>query len=322
MAQRYQAPDNDNITRAFEAVNIIKEEHRGSDLFLDVVNWNIRYFHHKDKERLNRIVDILSVINADIIVLQEILEGSLDPVCELLAERGAGYYQVAYGSTGGNQRIAIMWDLDWIRSKDEVKELAGKKQVIAENNKDAFPRLPLWGYFTSRSNLEGSIPFDFQLVGLHLKSQRGGGGEQRKAAGDWLAGWLKDNQQNIDSDVILLGDWNENPCSESWNSLHELEENNEIMFNGINNEEYISHLYYKNKKHLGSLLDLAAVSVAAYDQIEGDPEVIRWVHIDEFLDAGPKATEIKAFLKDISNKISDHMPVITRFQFEERGEVD
>jgi endonuclease/exonuclease/phosphatase family metal-dependent hydrolase len=315
----YEPVENDNISRGFDALGLIPEKFRGKDDFLDIVTWNIRYFHHYDTERLERISQILSVLNADIIVLQEILHGALEPVAQRLAALGAGYYQVEYGTTGGNQRVAIMWDLDWIRTKDDVKEIVKKKEVISTDGKDAFPRLPLWGYFTALSQLEGYDPFDFQLVGLHLKSQRGGGGPQREKAGNWLANWLKNGGENLDADVIMIGDWNAKPSAKVWSDLQKMEDDGEVKFKSINNETDISHLYYKNKKNIGSRLDLATISIAAVEEVVDAPEIVRWKPLDDFLDTSPKAKEIKKFLKEISTDISDHMPVITRFYFEEQG---
>jgi len=314
----YEPVENDNISKAFDAIHLIPEELRGSDDFLDILTWNIRYFHHHDADRVNRISEILGVLNADVIVLQEILEGSLEPVVEQLEKSGAGHYQVQYGTTGGNQRVALMWDLDWVRTKDDIRELVEKKEIIAVDGKDAFPRLPLWAYFTAITYLPQSQPFDFQLVGVHLKSQRGGGGPQRRAAGDWLAKWLENDAQLVDSDVVVLGDWNQTPSDDAWASLHELENAKLAKFKTINSESHISHLYYKNKRHLGSRLDLVAVSIAAADEVKGDPKVVRWKSLDEFLGTSPKAKDIKKHLKKISLDISDHMPVVTRFYFEEQ----
>lgn len=312
--------DNDNISRGFDALDLIPDELRGSPNFVDVVSWNIRYFHDRDPERLKLITEILSVLNADVIVLQEILYGSLDPVAESLRESGAGYYDIAYGTTGGQQRVALMWDLDYIRAKEDTKELVKKKEVIASDGKDAFPRLPLWGYFSANNynwNQEGVIPFDFQLVGLHLKSQRGGGAAQRKRAGDWLADWLHRSVNDVDTDVIMAGDWNEPPSAEAWNSIRQLEASGEALFSSVNNSAEISHLYYKNKQNLGSRLDLKAISIAAYDQVYADPKVVNWAPMEKFLEATPKAQEIKDYFKEISKNVSDHMPVITRFHFAE-----
>lgn len=319
-ARNYIPASNDNLSNRFDAAKLVPDSLKGSEEFVDLVTWNIRFFHHRDPERVERISQILSELNADVIVLQEILCDSLQPVIERLEQLGAGHYEVAYGSTGGNQRVALLWDLDWIRAKDNISELVEKGEVKASDGKDAFPRLPVWGYFTAVTNSPDSEPFDFQLVGVHLKSQRGGGGPQRKAAGDWLSKWMRESSETIDADIIITGDWNEKPSSQSWSSLHDLEEQGELRFSSINSESSISHLYYKNKKNLGSRLDLAAISIAAYDEVAEAPDVIRWTSLDDFLSTSPKAREIKAFLKEIAQDISDHMPVVSRFYFEEQSD--
>ena len=75
-----------------------------------------------------------------------------------LNRRGAGHYKVVYGTTGGDQRIAIMYDMDWISAKDDIVELFGRGSVMTGEGKDAFPRLPLWGYFLCKSS-DPSITF-------------------------------------------------------------------------------------------------------------------------------------------------------------------
>jgi endonuclease/exonuclease/phosphatase family metal-dependent hydrolase len=275
------------------------------------VTWNIRFFHDQDTERVKRIVNILSELNADIIVLEEIKDQSLEIVAQELRRIEAGYYQTAYGTTGGDQRVSIMYDLDWIRAKDDISELFGKGQVMV-GGKDAFPRLPLYSSFTG---LTQEAPFDFQLVGLHLKSQRGGGKDQRERAAIELRNWLVNDAPMVDADVIMLGDWNEPPDSDTWQPFHQLESEGRALFNRINNESDISHLMYKNKSDLGSRLDLAAVSMSASERMGEPPDVVRWAPLEEFLGTDPKATQIKEFLKAIRESVSDHMPVVTRFYF-------
>ncbi len=309
---------NDHISATIDALDIVPEGMAGNELYLDVVSWNIRYFHDMDDDRVRRITRILDALNADIIVCQEIRDGSMDVVADELRQIGAGYYEVNYGTTGGNQRVCIMHDLDWVRSKDDVKELFGKREHIAPNGKDAFPRLPLKGQFTCLQTNPHAEPFDFQLLGLHLKSQRGGGGAQRKKSAEVLCDWLANNAPMIDSDVVLVGDWNSGPDSEDWEAFHKLEDDGEGLFKSINDSTDFSHFYYKNKKSLGSKLDLAAITVAAHEQLADLPRTVRWTTLDNFLDSNPKAREIKEYIKEVRDKISDHMPVIMRFYFTKR----
>jgi hypothetical protein len=45
----------------------------------------------------------------------------------------------------------MMWDRDWIRAKDEVRDLFPRGHHRAPNGKDAFAgRTPLFGYFARR----------------------------------------------------------------------------------------------------------------------------------------------------------------------------
>ncbi|MBI5524514.1 MAG: endonuclease/exonuclease/phosphatase family protein [Desulfarculus sp.] len=313
----YQKPDNDKLSDLFINNGLVPEELRGTDRFLDVVCWNIRYFHDRDPRRVANIVEVLGELNADVLVLEEILEGSLDVVARSLGEQGAGYYQVAYGTTGGNQRIAIMYDLDWVRAKDDIVELFGKGQVVTGGGKEVFPRLPLWAHFTSLTNNRQSEPFDFQLVGVHLKSQRGGGEDQRRAAGQRLAKWLGEEAEIKDADVIILGDWNEPPGAPCWQALHQLEKQGRVGFAKINDSSNISHLMYRNKNEIGSRLDLGAISVAALDNVQAPPTAIHWKPLSKMLAGNPQGRKIKDLLKQISNEVSDHMPVVSRFYFTE-----
>jgi len=310
---------NDNLSHAFSALDMIPPGYRGSDRFLDVVSWNIRYFNDHDYFRVDRIVKILNALNADIIVCQEILDGSLEVVAQELESLGAGYYNVIYGTTGGNQRVAIMYDLEWVRAKDDPKELFGKGQVRTNEGKDAFPRLPLHGYFTCLASEENAAPFDFQLIGLHLKSQRGGGDMQRELSAKKLCDWMKDEAPLVDSDVIMIGDWNADPTADVWEPIRNMESDGDVAFTSINDKSDFSHLMYRNKKNIGSRLDMAAISMAAIDDMINPPDTVQWKNLTELLEANPKAKAIKAFIKDVRDKVSDHMPIVTRFYFEEHS---
>jgi endonuclease/exonuclease/phosphatase family metal-dependent hydrolase len=265
---------------------------------------------------------VLNSINADIFVFQEILDGSMQTVAERLTGMGAGHYVAEHGTTGGQQRVAMMWDLDWIRAKSDISELFGKGTVMTPDGKDAFPRLPLLGNFTSLEMGGASSAFDFQLCGVHLKSQLGGGGNQRELAAEWLAHWFKHEAPRVDSDVIMLGDWNESVDKSSWDVFRELEREGTALFEQINDASEISHLYYKNKREIGSRLDLVAVTMASSEQlVDKKSKVIQWVPLSDLLDASPSAAQIKAYIKTIGGDrkgkggISDHLPVITRFHY-------
>jgi hypothetical protein len=258
----------------------------------------------------------LGVLNSDIFVFQEIQPGSLDGIARVLTEEGKGIYEVLYGTTGGDQRVAIMYDTQWIRAKDDIVELFGKGQVKTGDNKDAFPRLPFKGYFVAKSPNPGKSGFSFQLVGVHLKSQMGDGGSQRRTASEKLCWWLEKEASEIDADTIIIGDWNKEPDSSDWEAIHKLEKEGKVKFSSINDKTDFSHLYYKNKNDLGSRLDIALVSTDAFQTMKNKKtDVIQWTTINDLLQSASqqKVAEIKAILNDIKENISDHMPLFTRY---------
>lgn len=318
-------PKNDRISAVFES--IVPDQYRGTDRFLDIITWNLRWFTSRDIKRVDRVTAIMDALNADIFVCQEIECGSLDAIAERLSNNGAGHYKVAYGTTGGDQRIAMMYDMDWIRAKSDIVELFGKDQVLTSDGKNAFPRLPLYAYFTGLSH--ESDPFDFQLLGVHLKSQRDdnatngknegdGGKAQRELAAKKLAEWLTKEAPKIDADALIIGDWNAPISASVWNPLKALDKKNKIKFEGLNKSNEISYLMYQNASSLGSRIDLEATTVSAYKEMASDPEVVKWREFNRLLSEKTAAAKLKEYINEVRNTISDHMPVLTRFYWEQK----
>jgi endonuclease/exonuclease/phosphatase family metal-dependent hydrolase len=314
------SPGAFNLSASIDAA-IVDRKYRGTDRYLDVVTWNIRWFNSRDAQRVENMVTVLTALNADVIVLQEIEAGSLDGLAGELSAAGVGLYKVAYGTSGGDQRIAMLYDTEWVRAKDEIHEIVGKREVLTRAGKDAFPRLPLWGYFTGLPVNVRNESFDFQLVGIHLKSQLGDGvtdKEQRHKAAEWLARWLDDDAQDVDTDVLIVGDWNEPPSADTWQPFADLEADAKVLFRRVNDDDAISHLMYKRKDDIGSRLDIKVASASAGGYRRGDPKVVRWTTLVKLLAGNPSAAAIKQFIREVSRDLSDHMPVVSRFYFTPR----
>jgi hypothetical protein len=306
---------NDNIS---ELLGGFDPKFIDNNDFLDIVQWNLRWFNSMEKEREKKIEQVLSLLNSDIFVFQEIEEGSLDNIANSLSKNGKGSYRVVYGTTGGQQRIAIMWDMEWVRTKDDIKELFGKSAVCTPSGKDVYPRLPLWSYLYCKSTISNTKGFDFQLVGLHLKSQmdKEGTGEddlQRTLSAAKLADWLTKEACAFDADTILLGDWNEPPDAKAWESFRKLEVDGKVKFTKINDKTDFSHLYYKNRKDVGSRLDLKVITSPFAKEMNKIGGPIHWLELDQLLSSNAKAGEVKKIIEEIKSEITDHMPVLTRF---------
>ncbi|HVN58856.1 MAG TPA: endonuclease/exonuclease/phosphatase family protein [Bacteroidales bacterium] len=312
---------NDNIS---DLLGGIDPKYYDQDDFLDIVQWNLRWFNSLDKSREMAIREVLKVLNSDIFVFQEIEDKSLDSIASYLTEQGVGNYRTAYGTTGGQQRIALMWDIEWVRTKDDIRELFGRNQVLTASGTDVFPRLPLWSYFYCKSTKSNKRGFDFQLVGLHLKSQmdRSGKGEaqaQRLKSAESLSGWLENDAVKVDADTIMLGDWNEDPMAAAWQSFRDLERKKKALFSNINDSTHFSHLYYKNRSDVGSLLDLKVVTspfATALNKVGG---AIHWINLDELLESNASAKKVKEYINTVRTEVTDHLPVLTRFTLNKRA---
>jgi endonuclease/exonuclease/phosphatase family metal-dependent hydrolase len=318
----------DHISRLLDAQKLVPAKYRGTDEFLDVVSWNIRWFDHKDSRRVDAILKVLETINADVFVLVEIAhDGALDDIANQLAAQDSGYYTVAYGQTGAEQRVVLMWDRDWVRLKQPVRELFDiDLKVAAEDGKqrEVFPRLPLYGYFEGLSSTPGTEGFTFELVGVHLKSQMppmgfGGGRfgiKQREKAAETLAQWLQEDDQHADEDVIVIGDWNAAPGTKEWKPLRQLEQQGEIGFESINPAKEVTHIARLNKSGPGGTrLDFHLVTKPAQAHAVPNQKavVIQWSlfdHLDE-LATGDRTVLYKA----MRTNFSDHLPCVTRFYF-------
>jgi endonuclease/exonuclease/phosphatase family metal-dependent hydrolase len=288
---------NDRISKILRSQ--VPKNLRGSDRFLDIITWNIKFFNQRDRKRVRTIRNLMEELNADIFVLQEIEEGALDGIAEDLIESGAGLYKTAYGTTGGEQRVAFMYDTEWVKAASNIDELFPEKPTVevAGGVKEIFPRLPLHAKFVAFNEKD---PFDFELVGVHLKSKRGGGGAQRTQAAKLLAQWVQKAVAS-EEDIIITGDWNSPEDSVEWKPFKDLETQGKVKFSSLNNDEP-SFLSAGGRT---SRIDLVGITERT-PLIDEKATVIRWRDLK---------TDNEDVLKQVIDTISDHLPVLTRFYF-------
>jgi len=319
----------DQISRYLAKKGLVPKNFRDTDKFVDVVSWNLRWFDHRDTRRIEAITEVMAEMNSDLFVLTEVAEdGALTEIVDKLAHRRAGYYSTVYGTTGGQQRVVLMWDRDWIRAKKDPIELFKEEALTVKNEAglkaEIFPRLPLWGYFEAlpAKNRKDQEGFNFELVGLHMKSQmpptgvrvKRGGIRQRTQASERLVDWLTSPKEHFDEDVILVGDWNAKPSEEEWESLRALEKSGEINFSNINPEGEISHIARFNKSGPGGTrLDLHLINktAAAASIPKGSGLVIRWSLFDDL--SVMESDERQQLFRNFTHFVSDHLPVLSRF---------
>jgi hypothetical protein len=93
-----------------------------------------------------------------------------------------------------------------------------------------------------------------------------------------------------------------------------LEADKKVKVMEINNDETnFSHLYYRNRNDVGSLLDLREVTSPFGKEMNKKRGTIHWLALEYFLQSDEKAVTVKKIISEIENEITDHMPVLTRF---------
>ena len=299
---RSVSASNDHLSQYLK--DFVPDEIEGDDRFLDLITWNIKFFNNREPQRVETIISILRELNADLFVFQEIELGSLDDVASELTQSGAGLYKVAYGTTGGDLRVAFMYDMEWVKASMNISELFIENPTVqvSGRQKPVFPRLPLRSTFVAYPEEQ---PFDFHLVGVHLKSQRGGGQIQRAEAAKLLAEWV--TTQTTDEDVIIAGDWNAPTDRPEWEPIRELEAEGLLKFQGWNlaDEREASYLFADGQR---SRIDLIVVTETIDPPQQTEATVLNW-------NALLKSNNALSIVKETIDTISDHLSVLTRFYF-------
>lgn len=332
---------NDNLSRALS--DLVPEKYEDSDRFLNIVQWNLEWFGaqksiERDKKRYGTVFNILGSLNADLFIFQEVagpsadgrFAGVMDSLANDLTQAGRGHYRNAYTLAGGEQRVAMMWDLDWVRAKDDVKELFGRGTHKMPDGKDAFAgRTPMRGYFSVRAQevmddgqaIPGSDKFDFQVLGVHLKAMAEGAAQREKSA-EVLAEWLTTVAPRTDSDALIMGDWNAPPDDPCWAPFHDLENRDpgRVKFQSINDKSDFSYMWLKNRDDkFVSRIDLAAMTLASESRPpEYTAQAVRWKPIEEALAIAGNLTDkkVRDVMKYLKEEVTDHLPVVTRFFIE------
>lgn len=313
--------DNDSVSELFQIAlpnGLVPNLHQGTDRFLDLITWNIKFFDLKSAERVRLIGRIINEMAGDIFVFQEIAADAMLPVARFLNDIGAGAYEVEQGTTGGSQRVTIMYDSEWVRPSMNKAELFPGLRLDQNDpsSKSVFPRLPLHLEFTAKASDDEGRRFEFDLIGLHLKSQMGPNRSmaQREAAARKLVDWM-DAPSRRGEDIIMIGDWNAAPDKPEWALLREFEAAGKLRFDSFNRDPLTgeiegSHLTRNGKS---SRLDLVVISEAAVPAgVDDHARVIRWEEV----------LKSKTTLAKVIDQVSDHLPVVSRFYFEPKTESD
>lgn len=160
---------------------------------LNVATWNIKFFPTEGDLTIGKVVEVIDALDADIIAVQEIANGSeFIALSSELDGWGAVYSNVRYGQ-----------ELGFLYKKSAFPEF-GELTQLFDNDSDAFPRQVVRVDATHVSGLE------VVFMNLHLKCCGADGSEEqerRKSASEQIKLYIDENL--ADDAVIVLGDFND-----------------------------------------------------------------------------------------------------------------
>ncbi len=171
----------------------------GSAQTLEIATWNIENFPQQQATP-KMVADLIASMDLDFVAVQEI--ANTDAFDELIS-RLRGYTGVLSSHTYSNgsfQKVGYIF-------KEDLISIAGGT-LLFKNDRFEFPRPPLQIIVTVNDG--NATPFDVVIITLHLKAGRGANDRaRRRAAMLTLEGYIRNTASSIDSDVVVLGDFNE-----------------------------------------------------------------------------------------------------------------
>ena len=206
---------------------------------VSVGSLNLEWFGHGNNPRtdaeIEAVAGYIKALEIDFLCLQEIhptgdRSGDGEADWQQLLDHLGSDYGSWYGTSGGSQRLAFIWNETDVTVSD-LGELRGiTRETPPDGNARSFPRLPLTAYV--RSNYGG---VDFRVFTVHLYwSDDDARAHEGSQLGDWLEDYLATGD---DEDVILIGDCNIKNIGLSGDE--EEDQESEFIDNLLENDQWV-----------------------------------------------------------------------------------
>lgn len=174
--------------------------------FVTVGSFNLEWLGHANKIRsqdhIIRLARYIRALEVDVLCCQEISTtgdatgNSVPDWQDLLDNLGEGY-QSYVGSTGGSQKLAIIWDTSTVEISDPGEVVGIQRTDVPNSTHRTFPRIPFTAYVKAKG---GGI--DFRLITIHLYfSDNRARYQEAEELKDWLSDYLTGSN---DKDVLLI----------------------------------------------------------------------------------------------------------------------
>ncbi len=265
---------------------------------IEVVTWNIEHFPQNDSSTVNGVAEIILDQSADIYALQEIddtlaFQNQLMPLLP--------NYSYIIGSNGYLAHLAVIY-------RNEVLSVTGSTELWADTDywddgdQDYYNNAQY--YFASRPPLQvdfewqcGNASFNFSVIDVHLKCCNEGL-DRRRIAAIILQEYLTVQVAAGDSNIVVLGDWNDDLVDlPPYDSFTLLLDDPTVEFINLSLAQDPSD-YFDSYPSWPSFLDHILITAGLFD--ENSAGEVTTFRLDDYI-------------TDYGTLISDHRPVGWRF---------
>jgi endonuclease/exonuclease/phosphatase family metal-dependent hydrolase len=263
---------------------------------LEVMTWNLQNFP-KHEFSIELASQVINAVDPDLIALQEIESDSaffavVNKLNALDKHSWSGYRA---NRNYWKQELAYIYKTDEIKVNGIYEIFYGEFQP--------FPRSPLVMEFQYQDQ-------EIIIINNHLKARSGEENKiRRKNAIQKLDDWITSNHP--DSNVIILGDMNDNLLAEDNVFQIILDKPDEYLFADfeIASDEVAdwSYPYTKYRNHIDHIL----ISNELFDEFRNTDSFVKVVVIDRFMEGGEE---------NRYQFLTDHRPVLVKLRFESTAE--
>ena len=251
---------------------------------LDIITWNCEFFPIAKDSTIRALSEAVYDLNPDIIAFQEIKNrGWFGMLMELLPDFN---YIISQQSSFMDQAIIY---------KAEDFTLVNRLELFAENDYNFAGRPPLKADFIhNKTNLK------FSVINLHMKCCDSGLQRRIKAA-EMLYDYIN-NEIDVNSNLIILGDWNDDLKDESGEHCFDaFLSDNRFYFPTMDLTYDITKASYPKEPYI-SFLDHILVTNSF---VKKSDYIVDTVPMDEYMGS----------FNIYEDYISDHMPVYLSFPY-------
>lgn len=265
----------------------------GTDSTLEVITWNIENFAKQGATTVDRVVEIVAGLDADVVALQEIVSASY---FQRVVDDLEGWSGYRVGSSSGSQNLAFLY------RSEGLFEVTTLYEILTDESR-AFPRRPLV--------LEGMVEgVPYAIINNHLKCCGDG---DIQADDDWDEETRRQEACQLlhqytashlgDRRVIIVGDWND--------ELSDNEPNNvfQVFIDDDQNWKFVDMPIALNSNTLWSYpnwpshLDHILINGNTFGDFDAPEATVQVLPVHHYLEGGFSAYDAQ---------VSDHLPVAVR----------